>query len=86
MLCCGGGSQGITVTRCTGGRGQAHGVTVQTSSSRQSAERDSDTDEDTRPIIFVLLRNTGRTRDSRAIVTSDALIRHRPISLFYHRR
>lgn len=43
MLYRGGGSQGITVRRCAGGRGQANGVTFQTSGSRQSAERYSDT-------------------------------------------
>ncbi|TSN86043.1 hypothetical protein Baya_9938 [Bagarius yarrelli] len=50
------------------------------SCSRKSAERYTDTDEDTRLVIVQLLRNTGTPRDSRAIVTSAALIRHRPIS------
>lgn len=56
MLCCGGGSQGITVAPCAGGRGLAHGVTFQTSGSRQSAERDSDT---VRLAIVLLLLFSG---------------------------
>lgn len=43
MLCCGGGSQGITVAPSAGGRGLANGVPFQPSGSRQSAEGYSDT-------------------------------------------